>query len=476
MTAPKLFISYSWSSPDHEQWVADFATELRESGVDVILDKWDLREGHDAIAFMEKMVTDPEVKKVVIVSDRIYAAKADGRAGGVGKETQIISKEVYEKQTQDKFVAVVREKDEEGKPYLPTYYKSRIHIDLSEPETYGANFERLLRWAFDKPLYVKPELGNKPSFLEEGEHVSLGTTVSFRRAIDAIKNNKTYAAGALDEYLNTFVRNLERFRLEKPIGEFDDAVVKNIEEFLPFRNEAIQLFITISQYSQGGAFLWSIHRFFENLIPYMDRPPHISTWRDEDYDNFRFIVHELFLYTLGILIKFECFEQARYMLEQRYYFPGNSESGRDSMVKYLIFHQRTSSLTHRSKRLNRLSVRADLLNERCTGVGIEFLHLMQADFVIFMRAEIESTDDYPRWWPETLLYIRYSRRPFEIFARSISKSYFELVKGLLGITSPTDLQPLLTSYSERRRQLPRWDFDSINPGVLLGSDKLASKS
>jgi hypothetical protein len=63
----------------------------------VILDKWDLREGHDAVAFMEKMVTDPEINKVLIIADQIYADKADGRSGGVGTETQIISKEVYEK-------------------------------------------------------------------------------------------------------------------------------------------------------------------------------------------------------------------------------------------------------------------------------------------------------------------------------------------------------------------------------------------
>ncbi|WP_159688489.1 SEFIR domain-containing protein, partial [Cognatazoarcus halotolerans] len=96
MTAPKLFMSYSWSSPTHEQWVIDLATELRESGIDVILDKWDLKEGHDAISFMEQMVTNSEIKKVAIVSDQTYAAKADGRAGGVGTETQIISKEVYQ--------------------------------------------------------------------------------------------------------------------------------------------------------------------------------------------------------------------------------------------------------------------------------------------------------------------------------------------------------------------------------------------
>jgi hypothetical protein len=37
---------------------------------------------------MEKMVTDSEISKVAIVSDKIYASKADGRAGGVGTETQ----------------------------------------------------------------------------------------------------------------------------------------------------------------------------------------------------------------------------------------------------------------------------------------------------------------------------------------------------------------------------------------------------
>jgi len=61
---PKIFISYSWSSAQREQWVLNFATELRDSSVDVILDKWDLKEGNDANAFMEQMVTDPEIKKV----------------------------------------------------------------------------------------------------------------------------------------------------------------------------------------------------------------------------------------------------------------------------------------------------------------------------------------------------------------------------------------------------------------------------
>ncbi len=95
---PKLFISYSWTSEEHENWVLNLATELRESGVDVILDKWDLKEGNDALAFMEKMVTDPKVRKVALICDRIYSEKADDRSGGVGTETQIITPEIYSKE------------------------------------------------------------------------------------------------------------------------------------------------------------------------------------------------------------------------------------------------------------------------------------------------------------------------------------------------------------------------------------------
>lgn len=157
MKKQKLFISYSWSTPDHEDWVLRLATELRQSGVDVILDKWDLKEGHDAFAFMEKMVSDKNVRKVIIVSDKLYAEKANERSGGVGTETQIITSEIYTKVEQGKFVVVIPEKDENGKPFLPAYYKSRIYIDLSSEELYSKNFEQLLRWIYNKPRHVKPE-------------------------------------------------------------------------------------------------------------------------------------------------------------------------------------------------------------------------------------------------------------------------------------------------------------------------------
>jgi hypothetical protein len=269
--SPKLFISYSWSSPEHELWVVNLATQLRESGVDVILDKWDLKEGYDAIKFMEKMVSDPAIKKVAIICDRLYVEKADGRSGGVGTETQIITSEIYEKEDQSKFVAIITQKDEEGKPYLPIYYKSRIYIDLSDNDLYAKNFEQLERWIYDEPLFIKPELGKKPAYLSESPTISLGTTVKFKRALEAIRNNKDYCTGALSEYFETFTVNLERFRLEEGEGEFDDKVIQSIEEFLPLRNEAIEIFLALAQYRNRSETHRQIHRFFESLIPYMHR-------------------------------------------------------------------------------------------------------------------------------------------------------------------------------------------------------------
>lgn len=477
MNAPKLFISYSWSDVEHEQWVISFATELRESGVDVILDKWDLKEGHDAVAFMEKMVTDPQIKKVAIICDEQYAAKADGRAGGVGTETQIISKKVYENQIQEKFVAVVRKKDEAGKPYLPTYYSSRIYIDLCEDDQYTENFERLLRWVFDKPLYIKPEIGQQPAFLAEGVHVSLGTTAVFKRCVDAIKSHKAYSDGAFDEYCNMFVANLERFRISSYEGHYDDEFIKNIEEFLPFRNEAIQLFIVIAQHSQNDEFVIRLHRFFENLIPYMFRPQHISQYVEWDFDNFKFIVHELYLYALAVLLKYEKFNQINFLLGQQYYMLGNSDYGKDVMVSFTVFRQYLKSLESRNKRLKlrRHSLHSDILNQRCVGTAIDFRFLMQADFVAFIREEIDATGQSHGWWPETLLYLPHSHSPFEIFARSISKSYFDRAKIVLGIDTPKDIEPLLAGYKDRSLRLPSWDNQSFSPAVLIGHEQLATK-
>ncbi|WP_395026142.1 SEFIR domain-containing protein [Comamonas odontotermitis] len=451
MNAPKLFISYCWSNPEHEQWVLDLASDLVEAGVDTILDKWNLKEGHDAIAFMESMVTDPSIQKVVIVSDATYVAKADGRLGGVGTETQIISKKVYDSQTQDKFVAVVAQRDENGKAYLPTYYSSRIYIDLSDDDRRAPEFEKLLRWIYNKPLHVRPELGKIPAFLQDGEHISLGTSMLAKRCIDAIKNHKPTASGALDEYCERFTQNLERFRIKESTEPLDELIIRSIEEMLPYRNEFISLMISIAQYAPSEDHINRMHSFFEKLMIYMYIRPNNGLHRTDDLDNFKYFVHELFLYMLAILLKYERFEEANLFLSKRYYTPSVSGRANEPMVSYLEFRDYAQSFEHRNTRLksNRKSMRADLLHDRCSGLGIDFRYVMQADFVAYLRAEFASTLGFGGWWPETLLYASQMHGPFEIFARSSSKAYFNKIKALLAVETRDDVAQALSRMDGR---------------------------
>ncbi|WP_272682237.1 SEFIR domain-containing protein [Providencia sp. PROV120] len=476
MDNPKLFISYSWSNPDHEQFVLNLATELRESGVEAILDKWDLKEGHDAIAFMEKMVTDPEIQKVIIISDKMYAEKANGRAGGVGTETQIISSEVYQQQEQSKFVAIVTEKDSSGKAYLPVYYKSRMYIDFSEQDNYNEGFEQLLRWIYNKPLFVKPEIGKRPSFLDDSDSITLGTTACYKRAVTAIRENKSFMTGAIDEYLTIFSNNLENFRITEKNGEFDDQVIDNIDKFLPFRDEAISLFSNIAQYAPTEENINKLHRFFEALIPYRYRPANVNRWSEYDFDNFKFIIHEMYLYIVAILIKNERFELLNKFLTQQYYVGDISDFNRNSMVGYDIFREHLISLEHRNRRLklNRLSLSADLLKQRSTHANISFEHIMQADFLLYIRSVIQNGSTYFLWYPDTLVYKGRFNQTFEIFARASSKSYFDKIKSLLLIESVSDLDLLMGSFKSNRKDLPRWQFESIDPESLLGYQNLST--
>jgi len=478
---PKLFISYCWSSEEHEQWVLDLATELREAGIDVFLDKWDLKEGQDALKFMEKMVTDPKIKKVAIICDHTYVEKADKRTGGVGTETQIISPEIYAKEDQNKFVVIVAERDENGKACLPTYYKSRIFIDLSESDSYATNFEKLLRWIYDKPLYQKPEIGKIPEFLSETNSIKLGTSVKCKRALDAIRNNKGYANGALDEYFQTFVENLEKFRISNAEGEFDDEVIKNIDNFLPYRNESITIFLTVAQYRNIPETWQQLHKFFENLIPYMYSPERTIARKKTDFDNFRFIIHELFLYAISSLLKYECFDAVAYLIRQHYFVEKNNEYNRNIMKPFTIFFQYMSSLDRRNERLKlgRTSLRADLLKQRSETSGIKFMQLMQSDFILFIRDCLDAIkyQQHQFWWPTTLLYIERHNGTLEIFARAQSKEYFSKINCIFDIGEKKDFILLFEAFKKEELTIPSWGFFSLkpNPEILLGFEKLATR-
>lgn len=125
-----VFISYSWVPERNKEWVQKLVQRLEQDGVHVIVDFKDLKLGYDKFAFMERIVADKTIHKVLIVCNKTYKEKADNRTGGVGDESAIITPQIYGNVRQEKFIPIVNEYDESGKPYLPNYLASRMYADL----------------------------------------------------------------------------------------------------------------------------------------------------------------------------------------------------------------------------------------------------------------------------------------------------------------------------------------------------------
>jgi hypothetical protein len=326
---------------------------------------------------------------------------------------------------------------------------------------------------------VRPTKGEKPKFLSSKNIAAkISTSVALRRAIEGIRSSNRNASTLVAEYFTTLAKGIEAFRVDMSTldrSKLDDPIVASIEEFLPYRNEAVEIFSTIAQYECTDDMLLAVHRFFEQLLPYTDRPGHISSWSESDFDNFRFIVHELFLYALGIFLQFEKFDAFSYFVDNEYFWENPSDHN-VKMHSYLRFREHLSSLTHRNQRLqlSRLSVRADMLHDRNKGTGVDFKFVMAADFILYLRSQ--NADVWDMWWPETLLYAGRYSGAFELFARAKSKRYFERIKGLLQVNSKEEFGRLLAKIKTEPGRIPKWQFDSINVDRLSGFEMLATAS
>lgn len=473
---PKVFISYSWTSPQHEQWVLDLAERLSGDGIVTVLDKWDLKEGQDKHVFMEQMVNDVSIKKVLVVCDRVYQTKADDRKGGVGTETQLISKEVYENTVQEKFIPIVREYDDTGKPCIPHYMASRIYIDLSSDEKFEESYQKLIRNLYDKPLLKRPVLGTPPAYVAEEEQIVLKTSHKVIEIKNALLNDRRSSNGLISDYLDTVISSLEDFRLSgSSITDFDDRVVETIEKMLPMRDDFIDFVFTVFKY-QESVDLEKFHNFFEKLIPFSYRPADVQSYTEFDYDNYKFLTYELILNFVAILLQLKKYKEVSHFINSQYFYrhPNYSEL---THVGIEIFDTYPRSLDEiRNKRLNlrRVSLTADLIKAHSTRSDISFDEIKQADLVLYYVTELHGGQF--SWFPRTSVY-NSRGNAVELFERMVSLQYFEKIKGLFDIQNVEQLKKMIAEYIEKNKDRQRghsWDYEILPLENVIDPNKIGT--
>lgn len=162
MERPIVFISYSWDSEEHKEWVLKLANDLiRKYGINVLLDQYELSVGKDLTFFMESSLE--KSTKVLLILTPNYKLKAEQRTGGVGYEYSMISQELFEIQmNNDKFIPILRNGDLNSS--TPKYIKSRLFHPMIDNLDYLNQLFELGRIIYEKPRIEKPELGKLPDF------------------------------------------------------------------------------------------------------------------------------------------------------------------------------------------------------------------------------------------------------------------------------------------------------------------------
>lgn len=462
---PKIFISYSWTTPQHEDWVINLAERLVSDGVDVIIDKWNLKEGHDKYNFMETMVKSPDIQKVLIILDKKYSEKAEHRAGGVGTETQIISPKIYGDVSQEKFIPIVSEKDDSGNAYVPTFLESRIYIDLSERENFEENYEKLLRNIFQRPAYSKPKIGKAPSYLFEETPMTHKTSSLVRSFDNQIAKSPHRINSIIRDFLNDFFEDLKGYSAD--VSEtrdkltFGKIIHDNIISYTPLRNDYIAFLGKLLK-SEVEFDIEIFIKFFERFPILKDPQDNRSSWSPSEFDNFRFFIHEIFLCTIAVGLREEKYKFVEEILYSSYFFQNKFDNG-NKPKRFEEFYNHVhifDQYYNQTYSKNFFSPMADLMLARIPD-GLSKDNLIDADLLAYYVASLGNIS----WFPIT--YIYRTRGKFELFDRLISLRHFEKVKSLFAVNTPQELKDKLIQFKEKDKNPDRIgysnSFDRVVP-------------
>lgn len=167
-SSPRVFISYSHDSPEHDGRVLALADRLVRDGLDCVIDRYQPNPPEPWPRWMERQIEDADF--VLVVCTETYLRRAAGReASGEGRgaafETVLITQDLYDAAMWNaKFVPVVL--DRESADHVPKPLRGYTRYCLDDETAYEDLYRHLTR----QPRVTKPargavrELAGKPAW------------------------------------------------------------------------------------------------------------------------------------------------------------------------------------------------------------------------------------------------------------------------------------------------------------------------
>ncbi|MFC4802596.1 toll/interleukin-1 receptor domain-containing protein [Neobacillus sp. GCM10023253] len=235
------FISYSWDSTPHQEWVVRLANKLRvEGGIEANVDVFETTTRTVNLnTMMIKNMRDNDFAILVLTEN--FAKKANELEGGVGFET-MLSLPILRKNP-DKLIFILRHQGDFEKVF-PFHLEGYYAIDFSNDNKFEEKYNELLHRIEGVPLYRMEPVG-KPRVLQPKD---LNKTMSID--VDFSDLNLTSSKNITDRDIDKFMK--DSFKQITQIFNLLFSQVKNANPGFDFDQEEIEKFKTIfSLYVNG---------------------------------------------------------------------------------------------------------------------------------------------------------------------------------------------------------------------------------
>ena len=162
MKVPKVFITYSHDSPEHEENVLQLAKTLRKHGVDATLDRYETRPSEGWPLWCQKQLEPTASDYVLVICTATYLNRLEKRVPsyeGKGSywEGSLILQCIYDEKQNRRFIPVLLPGSNEQDIPFPLRAYTRYPLDNYSLESPG--YQALYRELTGQPEVIKPELG-----------------------------------------------------------------------------------------------------------------------------------------------------------------------------------------------------------------------------------------------------------------------------------------------------------------------------
>ena len=163
-TTPSCFISYSWGVPEHERWVVQFAKDLRNAGINVLLDRWHSPPGADLGRYMDQIM---KCDFVAVVGTPQLLNKYETRATDpvVAAELRLINVRLREPSVYGQTVIPVLLDGDVRSSFIPML-QTLVRVDFKQSAYYFRQlFDmiwRMYNLSFENPLLEELQASMTP--------------------------------------------------------------------------------------------------------------------------------------------------------------------------------------------------------------------------------------------------------------------------------------------------------------------------